>query len=401
MSLKQTVREFLSARVLNPTLDNDRLEAHWLEIKDRLPTPVFWLLGKAQSGKTALIQALTGDSRAIIGDGIRPCTRTAFSYDFPNSDQCLLRFLDTRGLGEVDYDPSEDIVVFEQQAHLLIVVVKAMDHAQQAVLQVLKAITRKHPDWPVIVVQTTLHEGYADPADSHILPYPYPALNPPVPDDLARSLAKQRELFQDFKPQFAAVDFTLPEDGFEPPDYGIEALWQAIEEALPLGLAAMIHQSKELRENLQDIYSQAAHAPIVAYSIAAGAAGAIPVPFVDISLVTLVQAKMLQAIAGLYEQPLDGQRLGELGSALGLGLLSNLGRRELVKFIPGYGAAVSASLTGASTYALGKTLCAYFNHLRRGGIPDAQVLRELYAEQFQEGQHLLKDYLKNLGRTTP
>ncbi|NJN46089.1 MAG: DUF697 domain-containing protein [Candidatus Competibacteraceae bacterium] len=133
--------------------------------------------------------------------------------------------------------------------------------------------------------------------------------------------------------------------------------------------------------------------------MAAGAAGAIPVPFVDISLVTLVQAKMLQAIAKLYDQPLDGQRLGELGSALGLGLLSNLGRRELVKFIPGYGAAVSAGLTGASTYALGKTLCAYFNHLRRGGIPDAQVLRKLYAEQFQEGQQLLQGYLRNLGRS--
>ncbi|NJN46088.1 MAG: GTPase domain-containing protein [Candidatus Competibacteraceae bacterium] len=264
MSLKQTIQEILSAKVLNPTMDNERLEAHWLAIKDRLPTPVFWLLGKAQSGKTAIIQALTGDSRAIIGDGIRPCTRTAFSYDFPDSDQCLLRFLDTRGLGEVDYDPSEDIAVFEQQAHLLIVVVKAMDHAQQSVLQVLKVVTRKHPDWPIIVVQTTLHEGYAEPADPHVLPYPYPDLNPPVPADLARSLAKQRDLFQHLKPRFVAVDFTLPEDGFEPPDYGIEALWQAIEEALPLGLAAMIHQSKELRDNLQDMYSQAAHAPIVA-----------------------------------------------------------------------------------------------------------------------------------------
>ena len=31
--------------------------------------PVIWLLGKTQAGKTAIIAALTGDSRAEIGRG--------------------------------------------------------------------------------------------------------------------------------------------------------------------------------------------------------------------------------------------------------------------------------------------------------------------------------------------
>lgn len=400
MDLKQTFRSFIRKQLLNPKADDEQLETHWQQIKDHLPIPVFWLLGKAQSGKTAIIHALTGDSRATIGDGIRPCTRTAMLYDFPNAEQCLLRFLDTRGLGEVDYDPSEDIALFSQQAHLLIVVVKAMDHAQQAILDVLKEIRRKRPDWPLIVVQTTLHEGYAEPEQQHAEPYPYRQhpLPAEAPTDLARSLQKQQALFQEFQPLFVAVDFTLPEDGYTTVDYGLEALWETIEEALPLGLAAMISASKELRENLRDAYGRAAHPHILAYAVAAGGAGAIPIPFVDISLVTLIQAKMLQAIASIYEQKMDTQRLGEIGSALGLGLLSNLGRRELLKFIPVYGAAVSSVLTAAATYALGKTLCAYFVQIRGGGAPNQERLRALYAEQFREGRQLLKGYLENLGR---
>jgi uncharacterized protein (DUF697 family) len=401
MGIKQTLQSFIRKQLLNPKAGDEHLEAHWRQIKDHMPIPVFWLLGKAQSGKTAIIHALTGDSRATIGDGIRPCTRTALLYDFPHADHCLLRFLDTRGLGEVEYDPGEDITVFAQQAHLLIVVVKAMDHAQQAVLQVVREIRKKRPDWPLIVVQTTLHEGYPEPGQQQVEPYPYrqDPLPAAVPVDLARSLQKQRESFQDFNPLFVAVDFTLPEDGYAVVHYGIEALWETIEEALPLGLAAMISASKEWRDQLRDTYGRAAHSHILAYAVAAGGAGAIPIPFVDVSLVTLIQAKMLQAIASIYEQRMDAQRLGEIAGALGVGLLTNLGRRELIKFVPFYGAVVSSVLTAAATYALGKTLCAYFVQIRGGGTPNPERLRALYAEQFREGRQLLKRYVEKLGRS--
>ena len=73
--------------------------------------------------------SLTGSSRAAIGNGFQPCTRTSQLYSFPETEDCLLKFLDTRGLGEVNYDPAEDIKVLENQAHLLIVVMRAFDHA--------------------------------------------------------------------------------------------------------------------------------------------------------------------------------------------------------------------------------------------------------------------------------
>ena len=386
--------------LLKPRVDDQELETRLARIKAQLPTPVFWLVGKAQSGKTSLIRALTGDSRATIGDGIRPCTHTAYVYDFPDPDNCFLKFLDTRGLGEVDYDPAEDITVFQEQAHLLIVVIKAMDHAQQAVMTAVQAILRKRPDWPVIVVQTALHEGYPDPAFEHVLPYPYAhwPLPAAVPEDLARSLDKQRELFKGINARFVAVDFTLPEDGYEPVNYGLDALWNAIEAALPLGMVATVRNSASMRRELQDVYSKAAHPHIIAYAIAAGAAGAIPVPFVDVPLVTLIQAKMLQTLASIYGQTINRRLLNEIGSALGISLVANLGRRELLKFIPVYGTGVSSLLTAATTYALGKTLGVYFSHIRRGGTLEPELFQRLYAEQFAQGQQLLKGYLKSINR---
>ena len=66
-------------------------------------------------------------------------------YSFPNEEDCLLRFLDTRGLGEAGQDGSEEIPKLEAEADLIIVVVKAMDHAQQHVLDILRGVAARHP----------------------------------------------------------------------------------------------------------------------------------------------------------------------------------------------------------------------------------------------------------------
>ena len=127
--------------------------------------PVVWLLGKVQSGKTSIIRVLTQSSDAEIGSGFRACTKTARVFDFPN-EAPIIRFLDTRGLGEVAYDPSDDIGFCEGRAHLIVAVVKALDVEQQAVLDVIRATRQRHPDWPVVVAQTSLHEAYS-PGQSH------------------------------------------------------------------------------------------------------------------------------------------------------------------------------------------------------------------------------------------
>ena len=381
-----------------PKVSDDRLEEYLQKVRQRLPAPVFWLLGKAQSGKTSLIRAMTGSTRAEIGGGFRPCTLRSQLYPFPDEHGCFLNFLDTRGLGEVDYDPAEDVRVLENQAHCLIVVVKAMDHAQQCLLEPLARIVRSHPSWPLIVVQTSLHEGYPSLGAPHVVPYPYgeAPLPPSVPQDLARSLASQREGFAGYRARFVPVDFTMPEDGFEPEHYGLDALWEAIEEAVPLGLRGMLQETREARDPLRDMYFQAAHPQVIWHALAAGAAGGVPVPFVDIPLFVAIQVKMFHAVASIYGQEMSVQRMTEVVGTLGIGLVARLGGRELLKVVPGLGSAVSALFAAASTYALGCTLCVYFSRVRDGDVPQPAFLRKLYKEQYREGRLRLSGYLEHL-----
>ena len=106
--------------------------------------PVVWLLGKVQSGKTSIIRELTQASDAEIGSGFEACTKTARVFDFP-AEAPIIRFLDTRGLGEVAYDPREDIAFCEDRSHLLLAVVKALDFEQTAVLAAIRAARSATP----------------------------------------------------------------------------------------------------------------------------------------------------------------------------------------------------------------------------------------------------------------
>ena len=277
---------------------------------------------------------------------------------------------------------------------------KARDHAQECVLAPLRVIHRAHPHWPILVVQTTLHELYA-PGTRHLAPYPFDREPLPdgIPSDLVRSLAGQRDWFADMPARFVPVDFTLPGDGFEPQHYGLESLWTAIEEVLPLGLRAMLQQAPDVRRPLRDAYFQTAHPHVISYALAAGAVAAIPVP-IDLPLVLAVQGKMFHALASIYNQPFSGRLLTEVGSALGTGTvvryLVRLVGRDLLKLLPlpGVGSVASALLAGSCTYALGLTVCAYFSYVANGDVPDADALRELYNEQFEQGRRLLAGYLR-------
>jgi uncharacterized protein (DUF697 family) len=393
------VRELLTKTLFSPKVNDDALQERIEELRRKLPTPVFWLLGKTQSGKTSIIRALTGRDDAEIGNGFQACTRTARIYDFPTAEDCLLRFLDTRGLGEADYDPTADMQVFAQQAHLLIVVMKAMDHAQADVLAALHIIRKSHPEWPIIVVQTTLHEGYPTPTMKHIDPYPY-AISPwprSIPEDVVRSLLKQREWFHTVDAQFVVVDFTLPDDNLTPLNYGIDALWTAIERALPLGLRALL-QATGYEKDIDSIYFNAAYPHIVTYAILAGSAELIPVPLVSVPLVISLQAKMLHAVASIYQQTIDWQTCSQIASALGVGYLLRWGGREAVKIIPLYGSALSSVYIAAVTYALGKVLCAYFVATKKGLRPDQSMLEKIYAEEMRKGRDLLTKYVGAIRR---
>jgi uncharacterized protein (DUF697 family) len=364
------------------------MEAKIDEVRQHLPIPVFWLLGKAQSGKTSLIRALTGSDAAEIGNGFQACTKRSRFYDFPSSSHPILRFLDTRGLGETSFNPEEDLAWCASQAHLLIVVLRAVDMNQAEVVDAVLSIHRQHPGWPVIVVQTALHEGYAGDA-GHIQPYPYRQIPvpSPVPHALAQVLLHQRGWFKQVPAHFVPVDFTLPEDGFEPAEYGLDALWEAIETVLPEGTVGLLRGSGHHKE-LLDFHAAKAHPHLIGYALMNAGLGAIPVA--GLPFVLAVQAKLFHSIASLYNLELTRRLYAEftglIGGSAGLGLVG----RELLKLVPVYGSAVAGVYSGAMTYALGKAFCLYLHGVKRGALPSHALLKQAYDEAFSQARQLLK-----------
>lgn len=379
--------------LLSPKVDAGTLEAALVDASRRQPPPVLWLLGKTQSGKTSIIRALTGADTAEIGNGFRPCTRTARFYDFPAVTP-IVRFLDTRGLGEIDYDPEEDIRFCESQSHLLIAVMKVMDMDQGSVIDVLKSVRRRHPEWPLLVVHTCLHEGYSSGAD-HVDPYPYLLNNVQTRGDapvaIQRALRTQWDLVGDLPGHGAVmhvmVDLTHPDDGFTPADYGLEALWEGIESVSSLGLRARLQADAGIR----DAFAESAHPHIVGYALAAAGMGALPL--VDLALVPALQMKMLHTLGSIYQRPWTTRTISEFFGALGAGFFGELVLRwmgrSLVKLVPAWGqtlgAVWGASTSGALTFALGKAAVFYLSRQGEGVPIDSASLRKVYAGALEKG----------------
>lgn len=351
----------------------------------RTLAPLVWLVGKVQTGKTSIIRTLTGASDAEIGAGFRACTRTARIFDFP-AEAPIIRFLDTRGLGEAAYEPAEDIAFCEDRAHLILAVVKALDAEQGVVVDAVSAARKRHPDWPVVIAQTSLHEAYPR-AGGHIWPYPFTGgvAGEAVPEPLRRALAHQRALFAGLPGRgalsFVAIDFTQPGDGLDPPDYGREALIAALVEVAPAAVRVAL---RELPGAAAETDARSVNAHILGFAVAAGASDAVPVT--GTVTVPLLQAAMLRQVAKLHGMRWDRRSYAEFIAAVGAGALlrtaSAFGVRQLVKLVPVYGqtigATAAAAASFATTYAVGKAASYYLAHRQRG--VDAEGVATVYRD---------------------
>ena len=373
-------------------------------IRAQATAPVVWLLGKTGAGKTAIVAALTGDPRAEVGAGFEPCTRTAAFYDVP-AEVPLLRFLDTRGLCEADYDPAKDIAWFEGRSHLVLAVMQVDDPVQETVLNVVREARRRHPDWPLVVAQTGLHRLYPASA-GHPEPYPYTGAaedltNPEVAHALRQALAHQRNLFGGLRgppPRFVPVDFTSPEDGFPPQDFGIHAFWRVLEAAGPLAFEAL-HRA---RADADSDWIRAKARPLIyGYGSAAAGAGAIPVPVVGVGGLAGALALMLRVLAHRYGVEWTPGAFGRFTGAIGGGALVWWGiryvLREALKFVPMIGSAAAGALNAAAAFAvtvgMGEAACVWLGYQRRGQTAPDDAIRRAFAEGIAIGLRRAKNRL--------
>jgi uncharacterized protein (DUF697 family) len=386
-------------------LDERQLEKDVSRFRQTAPVPCLWLFGKTGSGKTSVIHYLTGAEEAIIGEGFRPQTKTSRCFDFPNSIDPLLRFLDTRGLAEATYDPTDDIQQFSQSTQMMIVTVRVTDHALSNLITPLRAIRRATPETPVLLVLTCLHEalGFIDLTEG---PDPFQTTDDRtsvakasrveveavdvsgVPETLQRLISEKSSQFAGLFDAIIPIDLTRLEDGYANPEFGGERLKKAILEKLPHAYRQALLALKQTDGQELSKLQRKSRWQVLTSSALAATAGVVPLPWVDIPAVLGIQAHMATRIAAIYDQEITPARWALLSSAAGTRIAVQLVVREVLKFIPFVGMAVGAAGAFTFTYALGMSWDWYFATLQKGRVPSADDLKEVFAEQLQRGQAL-------------
>lgn len=107
------------------------------------------------------------------------------------------------------------------------------------------------------------------------------------------------------------------------------------------------------------------------FSLWSGAAGLIPVPFVDLAAVGGIQIQMLRRISQIYGVPFSENRGKALIASLAGSMIpvsSGIGAASIIKSVPVVGTAISAivmpALSAGATYAIGMV---FIQHFTSGG----------------------------------
>ena len=362
---------------INPTV-NPELEPAFDEWQKHIPT--LWLLGKTGAGKSTVIQAITGSSSVEIGNGFQPCTRTAEVYQHP-TDSPLVRFLDTRGLAEANYDPAEDITMCSGKSHALIVIMKAEEPEQSSVLDALKTIKRSGKIKHLLVVHTAINSLTDSQERERAIFYNHQrAMEVWGIKESVWKAKNTDEQLNTYQP--IGVDL-IPDDQ----QYiGLDTLNAVLSETLPM---LSLLSNKQAHSNREEQNFERLRKEVLWYAGAAGASDAIPA--IGLFTVPAIQGKMLHSLANQYGVTWNKKDYAEFISMLGSGFLlhyiSKLSVNQLVKFIPAYGqtvgSATAAAMSFSSSYAIGRAAAMYLYHRSKGETVSKELLKTTYQQAFK------------------
>jgi uncharacterized protein (DUF697 family)/uncharacterized tellurite resistance protein B-like protein len=124
---------------------------------------------------------------------------------------------------------------------------------------------------------------------------------------------------------------------------------------------------------IEDTEQRAAHVKkeILKYAALAAVLGAFPIPGLAIATdlgVVALQVKMVRDIGQYWGHAVDRNAAKSKLYGMGLGTGARLAVNNLAKLLPGWGSAVGATTSFASTYALGKVIEKFFAADAKGDI---------------------------------
>ncbi|WP_159065024.1 YcjF family protein [Thaumasiovibrio subtropicus] len=357
--MKSAFFQRLYDAVMNPPADEVPVEAALMTL------PTLWLLGKTGAGKSTFIKTLTNDSKIEIGNGFQPCTQTASLYTFPN-EKPLVAFLDSRGLDEVDYDPTDDIAYCQSKSHAVVIACALDEPDQASVIAAYKQALMSQRDLATVLVFSRKHKMPAEDAER------------------AQTILQQ---------QFEAIaGKALPAVIYNSDDdVEVARLKATVAEILPtLHLWLQSSQAKDAESLCFQRYQN----EILWYAGAAAASDTLP----GVGLVTVptIQGKLLHSLGKRYDYQWDRARLSAFSSALGASMLlrygGQLGGRQLAKLIPGIGqtvgSAAAAVISFSTTYALGRVACYYLYQSKLDLPVDADSLQVIYRQALSEAKSM-------------
>ena len=355
------------------------------ELIDESREPRLYVFGRSGAGKSSLINALSNQQVAEV-DAVAPQTVDSESYHISASDRyASWDIVDSRGLfesvppeGAIPTDTVEFLKedLKEYRPDMLIHVMKP-DHvrAGKRDFEVLNELQDEFGDLFPPVVYCLNH------VDTHLTPggdWP-PETNPSLAGDIKETLdfatrvieektetELQRKPLEESQPlsgyQFGSEDHIgiVPVCLKEGARWNVDSLNMLIGDFLPdsarLQYAQLQQREDIMRELSQDVTNK--------FATAATGVGAAPVPVADVAVLLPLQYLLIVIVGGLSCEEMKvetgKQYLGAMGGTTIAGLAARSMARSLLQYIPGAGTAISASVAGGGTWAIGRSAETYF-----------------------------------------
>jgi len=350
------------------------------EVIDESREPRLYVFGRSGAGKSSLINALANRDVAEVGT-VEPTTKGSEMYhiSFPER-YASWDVVDSRGLFE-SVSPDGDVPantremleedLREYRPDILIHVmtpdqVRAGKEDFEAVETLRQELGSLFP--PIVYCLNKV--------DTHNPPggdWP-PSENPSLAGDIKNNLDFVSKVLGE--EEKIAFDESQPLHGYEfksenhigvvpiylqsEPYWNVETLSWLIGDFLPDNARLQFLQAQQREGLMQDMARDITNRYA---GIAVGVGGA-PTPVADVAVLTPMQLMLVGVIGTLSCRELEWSTVEDYLTAMGgttvAGLAAREAARSLSQFIPGAGAAVSATVAGATTWAVGRSAEEYF-----------------------------------------